>query len=454
MDDGLRKALLGIAANPSAPPDVLLRLTVLRATAEHLAWRQKNLPDIVVDALLALENSTVALALDGPRQPGAIRRRIAEHPNVEIRGAWRRFTEGMINVGNRVMPDDLAEYAGPDGLAGLARHADPVLRTAVAMTWDTMPVALRRDLLTDPDPRVRTAAAGHPHHSAPDDLHARLLADEATRKKAAAYATLTPQAIRECLAGDEGVRANLAANPTLPAQARDQLAADAHPYVRACLLLRQDLPEDHRRQLYAELVAESDRSFDEAGIALWVIRQDQPSWLRSLDLAERIAHLDSPIPCFRLCAADSPDLPPEVVRRLHTHEDVDVRRVVARRDDTPPEVLERLVTEHGEVWHRRPLIVEHPNFPPAAFIRLAANESPRRRVIAVHGPDLPADVVAALAADPIASVRAGAARHRNIPVAAWETLLADDDPEVVEAAGANPALPVELMRDLLDRAGL
>ena len=454
MDDGLRHALLGIAANSAAPPDVLLRLAAVPATAERLAWDQPDLPDVVVEALLALENSTIALALDRPRQSRATRRRIAEHPNVEVREARRRFTEHTIKVGNRVMPDDLADYAGPDGLAGLARHTDPVLRMAVAQTWDAMPVALRRDLLTDPDPRVRRAATGYPHSSAPEDLHARLLADEATREQAASYATLTPHAVQECLAGDDGVRAGLAVNPTLPAQARDQLAADPDPHVRALLVLRQDLPEDRRRQLYADLVAESDDPFDEAGIALMVTQQDRPSWVYALDLAERIAHLDSPIPCFRLCAAGSADLPAEVVRRLHAHEDVNVRRLVARRRDTPPEVLERLVTEHGEVWHIEPLLVEHPNFPPEAFIRLATAENPHRRAIAVQGPDLPADVAAALAADPVAFVRAAAARHRNIPVAALETLLADDDHTVVEAAGANPALPVELMRELLDRAGL
>jgi hypothetical protein len=93
------------------------------ATAERLAWDQPDLPDVVVDALLALENSTIGLALDRPRQSRATRRRIAEHPNVEVREARRRFIEHMIKVGNRVMPDDLADYAGPDGLAGLARSS-------------------------------------------------------------------------------------------------------------------------------------------------------------------------------------------------------------------------------------------------------------------------------------------------------------------------------------------
>ncbi|MGW6741309.1 hypothetical protein ACWGDX_11305 [Streptomyces sp. NPDC055025] len=39
------------------------------------------------------------------------------------------------------------------------------------------------------------------------------------------------------------------------------------------------------------------------------------------------------------------------------------RRAVARRPDAPPEVLERLVRAHGDVFHIRPLLVDHPNFP-------------------------------------------------------------------------------------------
>ncbi|MCS7477720.1 hypothetical protein ACFFQW_47125 [Umezawaea endophytica] len=273
-----------------------------------------------------------------------------------------------MGVGDRVTPDELAEHAGPGGLVGQARDGDPLWRAAVANSWVAMPEALRRELLDDPDAGVRKAAAGYPHPPAPVDLHAGLLADEATREAVASYAELT---------------------------------AEAH-----------------------------------------------------LPLAERVAHLDSPIPCFRLCAAMSADLPEDVVRRLHSHEDVQVRRTVAQRSDTPGAVLEALVAEHGEALKHRPLLVEHPNFPPEAFTRLAVAENPRRRSLAARGPDLPADVLTALARDTDASVRGAVARHRNLPVPVLLTLLADEDQEVAEAASTNPALPSDAMRDLLDRAGL
>jgi hypothetical protein len=454
MDRGLLHVLVGVAANPGAPPEVLFRLTAAPRTAKEIARRQSDLPDTVVERLLATGDSAVALALDSPRQSEATRQRIAEHPDAGIRDARSRFVDDLIQTGNQVTADDLAEYAGPGGLAGLARHEDPVLRAAVAETWDAMPVALRRELLADPDPRVRKAAAGYPHPPAPADLHAVLLADEATRREVASYAVLTTEAARECLAGDEELRGAAAVNPTLPAEARDRLAQDPSPYVRSRVLLRQDLTEDRRERLHAALLTEREAAYGEVTFALSLLDEDEPSWLPSRPLAERVTHLDSPIPCFRRCAARSADLPADVVRRLHAHEDVRVRHIVAKRADTPGDVLECLVDEHGENLKHRWGHTEHPNFPPDAFIRLATAENPSRRVLAAGGPDLPADVITALARDTKAFVRAAAARHRRIPVPVLETLLTDDAPEVVEAAGANPALPVDRMRALLDQAGL
>ncbi|MFI6024701.1 hypothetical protein [Amycolatopsis magusensis] len=362
----------------------------------------------------------------------------------------RGFVADSIKAGNRVTPDDLAEYAGPGGLAGLVHHEDPVLREAVAGTWDTMPVAVRRELLADPDPRVRRAAAGYPHPPAPVDLHSALLADEATRGKVASYATLTAEAVEQCLAGEEELRAEVAVNSTLPAAARDRLAQGPSPFVRSRVLLRQDLNEQRRRELHAALRAEREHDFDEVAIALTLLDHDVPSWLPSRPLAERLAHLDSPIPCFRRAAALSADLPADVVRRLHTHEDVQVRRIVAHRPDTPGDVLERLVSEHGEHPKYRPRITEHPNFPPEAFTRLATSDNARLRVLAAEGPDL----IAALAGDTEPLVRSAAARHPRIPVPMLDTLLTDESPDVAKAAAANPALPVDRMYALLDRAGL
>ncbi|MCO1578888.1 hypothetical protein M8C13_24335 [Crossiella sp. SN42] len=452
MDDALRGALTGLAENPAAPPDVLLRLAAEPLAASRMAWREA-LPEEVVERLLATGGVRVALGLDSRSRSELTRQRIAAHPEAGVRGARRTFVEDSIRHGVRVGVESLAWYAGAGGLLGLARHEDPVLRAAVARSWEGMPEGVRRELLVDSDPRVRQLAAGYPHPPVPEDLRSLLLADPATRREVAAYAVLTPEAVREGLAGDEDLRGSMAINPTLPAAARGRLEADPSPYVRAKVLLRQDLSEDRRRLGYAALAEAGTEEFDDVWIALTGLEFERPSWLADLPLADRVGYLDSPIPCFRRTAASSPDLPPEVLRRLDEHPDVEVRRIVARRPDCPGEVLERLVIEHGEHAKTRPLLIEHPNFPPSAFARLATATAPDRRALAAHGAELPGVTLAALARDPEAHVRAAAARNPRTPVAALVALLADE-PAAAQAAGANPGLPVADMCAVLDRAGL
>lgn len=456
MDSRPRRALIGVAANPVAPLDLLERLVPLHVAAKRMAWRRPSVPDSLAEKLLATGDPTVALALDDAhRSSPTIRRRIAEHPDAGVRDARRRFVEHMISVGlDRALVDDLEQYAGAGGLAGLASHPDPWLREAVARTWEAMPVATRRALLTDPDPGVRQAAAGYPHPPAPEDMHAELLADQATRTKVASYAVLTPRMAQECALGDEALRAEVALNPSLPPELRDRLADDPSPLVRAQIILRQDTPEDLRHRPYQNLVVESKEDLNDAAIAVILMNGTEIGWLRALPLQQRLAYLGSPIPCFRRQVAASRDLPPDVVAQLDADEDIEIRRTVARRADVPAAVLERLVLDHGESPKFRPLLVEHPNFPPEAFIRLATNPHPDRRSLALHNADLPTDIVATLAEDTAAFVRKAAAGHPRIPVACLQALLEDDDLEVVEAAGAAPALPRTVMVRLLNEAGL
>ncbi|WHT16951.1 hypothetical protein N8J89_27955 [Crossiella sp. CA-258035] len=442
-------ALTGLAENPAAPEDVLFRLAAEPSVARRLAWR-RELPDPVVEWLLAHGDPDIAFALDSWFQTETTRQRIATHPDPRIREARRASIEHDVRNGDWVTPADLDFYGG---LVTLARHQDPVLRAAVARSWVEMPEELRRELLLDRDPAVRALAAGAAHPPVPADLLPRLLADEATRQRVAAYAPLTPAAVRDCLAGDEDLRAELAVNPELPLGARDQLAVDPSPWVRAKVLLRRDLAVDHREQLYRALVASQRAEQDEVRFALDNLEHERPAWLAELPLDDRIGYLDSPIPCFRRTAASSPDLPPEVMRRLDEHPDVEVRRIVAHRPDCPGEVLATLVIDHGE-RREEPLLVRHPNFPAEALPRLAAAAQPHRRALAAVREDLPEECLVRLARDPVEFVRVAAAQHPRIPLAELENLLGDREVEVVAAAAANPVLPVQAMRALLDRAGL
>lgn len=457
MDPRLSRALTGLAENASAPLDVLMRLVACAPAAKRMAWRRDDLPEALVRKLLATGNTAVALALGDPRHPPAVRRLVAEHPDTAMRTAWTSFIEEQISRGGDVPKDLLADYAGPGGLASLAAHPDPMVRQVVASSWYDMPDDVRRALLTDPDGRVRAAAA-RGHRPVPADLHESLLRDEATRSAVAWYVTLTPRLAEELAEGDEIDRCDLAQNPTLPPEVRDRLLRDPEPTVLATVILRQDVPDAERRRIHAELAALPERSAESFSVGMLLGGADLDrnflGWVYDLPLAERLRHLDSPVPAIRRAVARSDGLPADVFARLDADDEPSVRRAAAGRADTPPDVLERLVTEHGDVSHLRPMLVEHPNFPADGFVRLAAHPAPDRRRLALHGTELPVEVVTRLARDGDASVRAAAAAHPRLPGAAAAALLDDENLNVVQAAGSAAALPMTAMSRLLDDAGL
>ncbi|MBB5801603.1 ribosomal protein L12E/L44/L45/RPP1/RPP2 [Saccharothrix ecbatanensis] len=479
MDKTLEQALVGLAGNPSAPLDVLMRLVPVPVAAKVMAWRQRVMPDALAERLLDTGDSTVALALDDAygRVSDAVLRMIAEHRNPEVRDARRRYIERMLDGSAHMSVDELLQVAGWTRAAGsagsaasaaltdaakdarlaeLARSPDPRLRHAVGRSWAGMPEDVRRALSTDPDPDVRASVAGYPHGRAPDDLHERLLADPATRGAVLSYAVLTPEIAAECMAvDDEEVRAELALNPTLPAAMRDELARDPSELVRAWVIVRQDVTDDERERLYRRLQAEAEEQgpFRGASTALSMLIQIRIDWLRALPVPERLHYLHSPIPAFRIELARCDDLPPEAFDVLDRDEDAGVRLMATFRPDTPGAVLERMLLEHGENERYRPLLVEHPNFPSEALVRLSTDPDPQRRRYTLGSPALPDPIVSELTRDPDVRVRCTAAGHPNLLPADAERLLDDDDPTVVKAAAAAPALPTEAMTRLLDRAG-
>ncbi|MCX2184191.1 hypothetical protein KV205_27205 [Streptomyces sp. SKN60] len=141
-------------------------------------------------------------------------------------------------------------------------------------------------------------------------------------------------------------------------------------------------------------------------------------------------------------------------RRLDADPDVGVRRIAAHRPDAPPEILEALLREHGEAFHTRQLIVDHPRFPRHRLRTLVDAPDAGARFVALRDPELPLDHLRRLAADPEAFVRAEAARHPRLPDTLLDVLLADQDPKVVEAAAAHPGLGWARMEGMLVDAEL
>jgi hypothetical protein len=232
----------------------------------------------------------------------------------------------------------------------------------------------------------------------------------------------------------------VAKNPGLPASVRGRLAASDDPIVWANLLCNQSTPEALRADLHNKLVqvtTELDPS-PEALFITMMFERENIRWLRQLPLQERLEYLDRPYTVFRRSLATHDDLPQEAIARLQHDPAPGVRRTIARRPNTSGECLERVVRECGEDWGCRPLLVEHPNFPTAAFLRFADESEPQLRALACCSPLLPAHVVARLSRDEDRWVRITAAGHANLPAEEVVRLLGDTDLDVVEAAAGLP----------------
>jgi hypothetical protein len=473
----LRRLLFGLARNPAAPPDVLVRLLRLPPAAREIAWRRADVTSELGEQILNLGDAQAAASLGHNRRlPTSIRWQLATHPDPDVRASAARqirpkdLTPGcevpqalLMQLADDPHPTVRARIADhPDTptsiLTRLASDPDADVRKTLAQRWTAPPADIHRVLLTDPAPAVRAAALSLWHPAPPQALLPSLLAEPETCADAVPHAALTDELARHLARSpDPLVREALARHRDLPAPVREVLAHDPDPIPRIGLVLSPATPEQTRQQVLASLRADPDDANQcYLSFALgnaWKDRS-QLGWLRALPLPQRLAYLESPHTFFRQALADSPDLPDDAVLRLLADPDPQTRRIAARNHDVPGPILEQLVTEHGEDHSFRPLLIEHPNFPPDAFSRFAKSHDTRLRRLACQHPGLPADLVAVIAADPDPATRRAAAEHPNLTADCLPRLLTDDDLDVAEAAATSRAIPETWMRTLLNTARL
>ena len=194
--------LRGIAFNPAAPSDVLIRLMDQAAgEAGLLMCEDRDLPDDVIDAALRHQARGIRRALAGNRHvdpsrlaplatdpSGIVRARLAGGPRPRPR--WVR-----------PLPDDIlvtlltAQDGGEDGMLteheivqelissrqiplsfyrSMAGHKHPGLRVRATWRWQSLTPAQREALLDDPDPAVREAAQGKRWELDPEAVEAKL----------------------------------------------------------------------------------------------------------------------------------------------------------------------------------------------------------------------------------------------------------------------------------------
>ncbi|MEU9200999.1 hypothetical protein [Streptomyces sp. NPDC048332] len=295
------RRLVGVALNPAAPVDVLLRLLADGPPAVRMALaRDRVLPGPVVDAIVANpDGSTRGSFAENPYADPEQRARLVDDPEYRVRGrlAGEPRTDDVCMP--RPLPDPtvvrIIETYESDLLWELNRLVSPGLRRAMpthssskvrimgvnASSWGSLTPEAREALSADPDPDVRDAVAasrhsyerlrdpaavrealpGHPCHA-----HTHLLMHGALAPDVVAAALprhawlialnagLPPETVALLAAHpDPKVRTRVAARPDLGPAERGALAVDPEPAVRLAVSVHPALTEAERAAIDYEV---------------------------------------------------------------------------------------------------------------------------------------------------------------------------------------------------------
>ncbi|MFF0290926.1 hypothetical protein [Streptomyces sp. NPDC005262] len=493
MSDSLRELWLrGIAFNPTAPSDVLVRL-LDRAVGEAglLMCEGRNLPDAVIDAALHHPDYVIRRALARNRYVDPARLApLATDPSGVVRG-WLAAGPRHYPRWVRPLPDDIlvtlltARDGGEDGkvteheiigelessrqiplsfFRRMAGHEHPELRIRATWRWQSLTPAQRAALLNDPDPAVREAAQDRNWVLDPERVEARLPSFGSRNGFVFGTCALSAALVEQCFA--DGTVHLLAQNRHTPAYAVARLARHPEAKVRALVATRPDLGPD----LVAELRGDPgddvrmrarlhpfSRAWTEYEVIHRIIDHSpdcvcpitepftesnsgpafgpSPDWFAACAVSEE--------PVLRRVAASWPGLSADLVATLAQDDDEEVRiRLACHHPLAPPHLLlDVFVTRPAH----RPHLLALPAFPRTGRSHLIGHPDPEVRALAAADPALPDPPVE----DSDTSVRRAAAANPSLSREALEALLAN--PRTAEGAAANPALPVPRMHALLDR---
>ncbi|MFE5485864.1 translation initiation factor 2 [Streptomyces sp. NPDC056527] len=474
--------LQGLAANPTAPVDVLLRLLDSGDGAVHssLCRGRREIPDEVVAAILAHPNPRTRGGLArNPYVSGELRGRVVDDEFWLVRSGLASGPGE--DTWPRHLPDHVIDrmYATYDGqeldqlitsrqaprrtLLRYATHPSATLRRYGINMWRRLSEERRAALLADPDPEIRASAARRLEEDDAEEMERRLRAMPGTRSHAHSHILVNCRLSRAvvdelllergdddlwCLAhnystppdvvahvarvGDPKARLEVAGREDLPRDLVDLLARDPDPEVRTAVSMRPELTEDERAAVDYVVPPLTDFRLGED------------------PYGAPLSHARSAHPLLRRRVARNPDLPADLVALLAADDDLGVRVLLAQfHPGAPPELLLRCYLEYTG-WYRDRLL-ELPRFPAVGLgPRFAAAEDPAERLLAARDPELDPVVADALTCDEDPRIRAAAARNPALPQTRLHQLLEDE--ELSKDAAANPALPPETMYRLLGEA--
>ncbi|WP_079404643.1 hypothetical protein [Streptomyces sp. 3211] len=485
MSDSLREPWLrGIAFNPAAPSDVLIRL-MDRAAGEvgPLMCEGRDLPGAAVDAALVHPAGKIRVALARNRHVDPARLApLATDPSGIVRCGLAGGSRPRLRR-VRPLPDGIlvtlltAKDGGEDGMLNeneiiqelsssrqiplsfhrsMAGHERPELRMRAAWSWQSLAPTQRAALLNDPNPAVREAAQGSRWELDPEAVEAKLPSIGSHSKPfVLGTCALTPALVEECFAEDKAHP--LAWNRHTPAHAVARLARHPEAKVREMVAARPDLEPD----LVAELREDPDENvrmrarlhpFPRTWAEYWAMQavighgpdctcpitepvdEPSPDWFAACAASEE--------PVLRQVAASWPDLPAELVETLARDEDEEVRiQLACRHPLAPPHLLLDVFATRPA---HRPHLLTLSAFPRTGLTHLIGHPDPEVRALAAADPGLPEPPWE----DPDESVCRAAAANPSLAPETLEALLAD--PRTAEGAAANPSLPVPRMHALLD----
>ncbi|MBV6696840.1 hypothetical protein [Kitasatospora aureofaciens] len=482
--------LRGVAANPAAPSDVLLRLLAPEGRPAWHALHGRPLPADVVETVVTHPDSSVRRIVARNRHVAPEQRgRLADDPSERVRaglasGPRPRLhpvtplpDEALVTLltaedvpgrGGLLTADEIREDLVVSGqipqsfrLRAL-KHPDPRIRAYAANSCWQLTSEQLDGLLADPDPTVRQAARSASRYLDPAAMEAELPERDCHWRSVLLCNFAISDAVAEaCLATGRNLW-SLAGNRHTPAHAVARLARHPDPEVRERVASRADLDA----ALLAELAEDTDAEVRSSALVHALRRRWQhfgvldevPTWTADLIGPPIEQHVDpewyracavSDHPKLRRIAATWPDLPEDLVARLAADPDSEVPRLLALNHPlAPPEtVLAAFVACPRE----RAYLSTLPTLPRTGLRHLLDHEDPEVRALAAADPTLDRPPVALLT-DPDERVRRAAAANPCLPADVRDSLL--NDPELAEGAAANPALTARQLHDLLDRTGL
>lgn len=475
------RQLAGVALNPSAPEDLLLRLLADGPLAVRMVLcRDRTLPDAVVDAAVAHPDTrTRSFFARNPHVDPAQRVRLVDDPEWFVRahlaaparhpdGVWPRpFPDWAVVRMICTYEDEISDFSfyqqiSPELHRAMPTHPVAKVRGFGLNGWGALSAGVRAALLADSDDGVREGARSLVRREDPVWVESQL-PDRSChgRTDMLMHQALSRAVVDRVLTVPVGKddRAMIAGNPSLPADVVVLLAEDPDPAVRQEIASRPDLGAAERRALAVDpdpevrlaLSVHPALSEEERAAIDYEVPMDRtfgfwPGAPEPRDAADVRRDALSGHPLLRRRAARERLLPRDLMERLSVDDDLGVRVLLCQHHpDAPAALLLRSFLEY--TGHERAHLTTRPNFPATGLAAFADHDDPQVRALAARDPETDAVTVERLTRDPDPAVRAALVRHPNLPRSRLTELL--DDEELAHLAAANPALGTETMHRLV-----